>query len=275
MDPRLTTLLGRYAIEREIGRGGSSRVFVAMDAESGGRVAIKLLHPELAGTVSAERFAREIRLLSSLRHPNILPVIDADAGGTVPFYVMPYLTTTTLAQRLADRGPLPFPEVVAIVRALASAVDYAHSRNVVHRDIKPANVLFDGPNAVIADFGIARALIASASESGVSSSGLAIGTPLYMSPEQSLDPNHVTGLTDIYSLGCVTFEMLTGRPPFTAATSMGIVSRHVSEPPPLVTRHRTDVPDYAARAISAAMAKAPDSRPRTASAFATALSGEP
>lgn len=275
MDPRLTPLPARYAIEREIGRGGSSRVFVARDSESGRQVAIKVLHAELAGSVSAQRFAREVRLLSSLQHPHILPVIDADVEGTTPFYVMPYLTTMSLAQRLLNSGPLPFNDVRAIVRELASALDYAHSNNVVHRDIKPANVLFDGPHAVMADFGIARALIASASQSGVTSSGLAIGTPLYMSPEQSLDPNHVTGQADIYSLGCVTFEMLAGRPPFGGVTSMAIVARHVSEPPPDVTRYRRDVPIYAARAISAAMAKAPNGRPRTATLFAASLAGEP
>lgn len=274
MDPRLEALPARYAIEREIGRGGSSRVYVATDTANGQRVAIKVLHPELAGSVSALRFEREVRVLISLAHPGILPVLDSAVSGTTLFYTMPYLDGTTLSQRLASEGPLPYPEVARILRELALAIDYAHSQNVVHRDIKPANVLFDGVRPVIADFGIARAILAASSESGVSSSGLAIGTPMYMSPEQSLHPNHVDGRADIYSLGCIAFEMLTGHPPFVAATSMAIVAKHVSEPPPLLRRYRADLPLHAERAIAEAMAKSRVSRPRTASAFARALSGE-
>jgi serine/threonine-protein kinase len=272
VDPRLEALPARYTIEREVGRGGSSRVYVAIDSANGQRVAIKVLHPELAGSVSALRFQREVRVLTSLEHPGILPVLDSAVVGNALFYVMPYLDGTTLLQRLASEGALPYAEVVEIVRVLASAIDYAHSRNVVHRDIKPANVLFDGARPVIADFGIARAIIAASSESGVSSSGLAIGTPLYMSPEQSLDPNHVDGRADIYSLGCIAFEMLSGRPPFTGATSMAILAKHVSETPPLVTRYRSDVPPQAATAIAAAMAKEPRARPKTASALAQLMS---
>lgn len=272
--PRLDVFPPRYAIEREIGRGGSARVYLAHDTELGRRVAIKLLHPELASTVSAQRFQREIRLLASLEHRNILPVLDSAAGTNALFCVMPYLGDTTLEQRLGSEGQLPYLDVVRIVHDLASAIDYAHARNVVHRDIKPANILFDDSRAVIADFGIARAIIASSAESGVSSSGLAIGTPLYMSPEQSLNPNHVDGRADIYSLGCIAFEMLAGRPPFTGATSMAIVAKHVSEDPPLVTRYRSDVPPHAARAIVDAMAKEPSARPKTAGVLAQALSDE-
>lgn len=273
MDPRLEALPARYAIEREIGRGGSSRVYVAIDSANGQRVAIKVLHPELAGSVSALRFEREVRVLTSLEHPGILPVLDSAVSGGTLFYVMPYLAGTTLLQRLASEGALPYAEVVDIVRVLASAIDYAHSRNVVHRDIKPANVLFDGARPVIADFGIARAIIAASAESGVSSSGLAIGTPLYMSPEQSLDPNDVDGRADIYSLGCIVFEMLTGRPPFLGATSMAIVARHVSEAPPDIARVRSDVPRHASAAVAAALAKAPAARPASAGIFARAFAG--
>lgn len=271
-NPRLDVLPPRYEIEREIGRGGSARVYLARDMELGRRVAIKLLHPELASTISAQRFEREIRLLASLEHRNILPVLDSAASTHALFYVMPYLGDTTLARRLGSEGQLPFADVLAIVHELASAIDYAHARNVVHRDIKPANILFDGPRAMIADFGIARAIIASSAESGISSSGLAIGTPLYMSPEQSLDPNHVDGRADIYSLGCIAFEMLAGRQPYTGATSMAIVAKHVSEPPPLVTRYRPDVSANAERAIVDAMAKDPSARPKTAAEFAQAFS---
>lgn len=200
-------------------------------------------------------------------------MLESAVSGSTLFYVMPYLDGTTLLQRLASEGALPYAEVVEIVSVLASAIDYAHSRNVVHRDIKPANVLFDGTRPVIADFGIARAIIAASAESGVSSSGLAIGTPLYMSPEQSLDPNHVDGRADIYSLGCIAFEMLAGRPPFTGATSMAILARHVSETPPDVARVRTDVPAHASAAIVSALAKFPAARPVTAGRFARAFSG--
>lgn len=270
-NPRLDVLPPRYAIDREIGRGGSARVYLAHDIELGRRVAIKLLHPELSSTVSAKRFEREIRLLASLEHRNILPVLDCAADGRALFYVMPYLGDTTLAQRLGREGELAYPEVVRILYDLASAVNYAHTRNVVHRDIKPANILFDGSRAVIGDFGIARAIIAASSESGISSSGLAIGTPLYMSPEQSLDPNHVDGRADIYSLGCITYEMLAGRPPFTGATAMAIIAKHVADIPPRITQYRSDVPAHAANAIAAAMAKEPDMRPQTAMAFADAF----
>lgn len=273
MDPRLEALPARYAIEREIGRGGSSRVYVATDTDGRRLVAIKILHPELAGSVSALRFEREVRVLTSLRHPGILPVLDSAVSGGTLFYVMPYLDGTTLSQRLASEGTLSYREAVEIVGELALAIDYAHSQNVVHRDIKPANILFDGMRPVIADFGIARAIIAASTEPGVSSSGLAIGTPLYMSPEQSLDPNHVDGRADIYSLGCIAYEMLTGRPPFTGATSMAIVAKHVSEAPPDVARFRADVPPFAGSAIAGAIAKIPSARPPTASAFARAFAG--
>ncbi|HJU75411.1 MAG TPA: serine/threonine-protein kinase, partial [Gemmatimonadaceae bacterium] len=174
MDPRLEALPARYAIEREIGRGGSSRVYLATDRDSATRVAIKVLHPELAGTVSALRFEREIKMLAALRHPNILPLLDSAAKAGFLYYVMPYLGGSALSERLAQEGPLPYGDVVMIVRDLAAAIDYAHTQNVVHRDIKPANILFDGARPIIADFGIARAIIAASSESGVSSSGLAI-----------------------------------------------------------------------------------------------------
>ncbi len=273
-NPRLDVLPPRYAIEREIGRGGSARVYLAHDSELGRRVAIKLLHPELSSTVSAQRFEREIRLLSSLEHRNILPVLDCAADTRALFYVTPYLGDSTLAQRLGSEEQLAYSDVVRIVHDVAAAIDYAHARNVVHRDIKPANILFDGTCAVIADFGIARAIIASSAESGISSSGLAIGTPLYMSPEQSLDPNHVDGRADIYSLGCIAYEMLAGRPPFTGATAMAIVAKHVSETAPPITRYRYDVPAHSARAIASAMAKEPQARPATALTFAHAFAGE-
>ncbi len=272
MHPNFDVLPTRYEIEREVGRGGSARVYVAADTTLGGRVAIKFLDPALASTVAMRRFEREIRVLTNLRHPGILPVLDAGTEGSSLYYVMPYLEGATLEQRLAATGPLAYLEVLSIVHALAAAMDYAHAQNVVHRDIKPANILFSGSQPVIADFGIARAIVAAASELDVSSSGLAIGTPLYMSPEQSLEPSKVDGRADIYSLGCVTFEMLTGRPPFTGATPLAIITRHVAADPPRVGR--ADVPPHADRALAAALAKSPDARPPTAEGFALALAGE-
>ncbi|MEP7327431.1 MAG: serine/threonine-protein kinase, partial [Gemmatimonadota bacterium] len=208
----------RYELERLLGSGGMATVYLARDRQQGRRVAIKLLRPELAGAVGQDRFLREIRIASELTHPHIVPLLDSGrvtlAGDSIPYYVMPYIDGESLRDRLLREKQLPIEDTVAIARDIAAALNHAHQHGIIHRDIKPENILLAGLAALVADFGIARAIDRSADPEVLTTRGIAIGTAAYMSPEQSSAQAELDGRTDLYSLGCVVYEMLGGDPPF-------------------------------------------------------------
>src|SRR2546427_2191847 len=232
-------LADRYALERELGRGGMAVVFLARDPRHDRAVAIKVLRHEIAAALGAERFLREIQIAAKLHHPHILPLYDSGAAGDLLYYVMPYVEGESLRQRLDRETQLPLDDALAITRQVAGALAYAHSHDVVHRDIKPENILLESGEAVVADFGIARAITA-ASGDKLTQTGFAIGTPLYMSPEQAAGGGAIDGRSDVYSLGCVLYEMLAGYPPFFGGTAQAIIARHALDPvPPLRTARRT------------------------------------
>ncbi|MGH7512615.1 MAG: protein kinase domain-containing protein [Gemmatimonadales bacterium] len=269
-------LQGRYAIERELGRGGMATVYLAEDLKLHRPVALKLLHPELGATLGPERFLREIAIASRLTHPNILQLYDSGEADGRLFYAMPYVEGESLRERLRREPQLPVDETVAIVRAVATALDYAHRAGVIHRDIKPENILLAKgsgtglPHVLVADFGIARALHAAGGER-LTETGLALGTPAYMSPDQASASRHLDGRSDIYALGCVAYEMLAGAPPFTGPTAQAILARHAVDPVPPLRTVRSTVPPAVERAVDRALAKVPADRFATAAEFAAAL----
>jgi serine/threonine protein kinase/tetratricopeptide (TPR) repeat protein len=272
-------LSARYRIERELRGGGMGRVFVAQDLRHPREVAIKILPPELAAGVGA-RFLREIELASKLSHPHILPLFDSGEAAGSLFYVMPFIPGDSLQERIRREHQLPIGDAVRIAREVADGLAYAHAQGIVHRDIKPGNILLSGystgegsmarGHAIIADFGIARAV--SEATGAITSAGLALGTPAYMSPEQaSADPAAPDGRSDIYSLGCVLYEMLSGSPPFSAATRQGIAARHLTDPIPSLKTVRPNVPEHVEAAVSRALQKVPADRFSTAEGFRAAL----
>ena len=242
----------RYVIEREIGRGGMATVFLATDRKHRRKVALKVLHPQLAASVGPERFLREIEIVAGLTHPRILTLIDSGEADGLLFYVMPFVEGETLEDRIEREGPLPVEEALRIAREVADALAHAHEKGVIHRDIKPSNILFEAGHAVIADFGVARAVDAAGAE-GMTSTGLTVGTPAYMSPEQA-SGSDVEGQADIYALGCVLWEMLTGQPPFTGPTPLAILARKVGDETPDLRTHRRDVPPVVEGVVAKAMA---------------------
>ena len=260
-----TPLADRYRVERRIGAGATAAVYAARDLEADTVVAVKVLHAEYARVVGVDRFLREIALLRRLVHPHIMPLLDQGQAGPFPFYVMPFAAEGSLRERLERSGPLPFADASALLRGVAGALDHAHGAGVIHRDIKPENIVFDGGRALVCDFGVARALERAGGEA-LSSSGFVVGTPAYMSPEQAAGAE-LDGRSDIYSLGCVLFEALTGEPPFTGATAQAVLARHVSQAPPRVRVLRPDVPAALDGAVLAALAKRPDDRPASGAAL--------
>ncbi|MDH5548986.1 MAG: serine/threonine protein kinase, partial [Gemmatimonadota bacterium] len=229
-----TALADRYTMEREIGSGGMATVYLAEDLRHDRPVALKVLKPELAAALGPDRFLREIKTTAQLRHPHILPLLDSgDADGTL-FYVMPYVEGESLRDRLNREKQLPVEDALRIAREVADALSYAHSHDVLHRDIKPENILLESGHAVVADFGIARALTAAGGEK-LTQTGIAVGTPAYMSPEQSAGEPAIDGRSDLYALGCVLYEMLAGEPPFTGPTAQAIIAKRLAEPPPRVS----------------------------------------
>jgi tRNA A-37 threonylcarbamoyl transferase component Bud32 len=248
-------LSDQYVIEREIGRGGSSHVYLAADIQRNERVALKVLRPELATPGVAARFVREVEICRRLEHPNILPVLSSAVAGDELYYTMPFIQGPTLRSLLTGERQLPLPRALAIAREVAEALQYAHSRGVIHRDIKPANILIGGDGrAIVADFGIARAMIVASGEQ-LTSSGLVIGTPEYMSPEQANAAGDLDGRADIYALGCVLYEMLGGEPPFTGPSAQAIIARHCMEAPRSLRIIRPSVPVGVERLIMKALAK--------------------
>ena len=262
----------RYRAKRELGRGGMSIVFLADDVQTSSEVAVKLLRPELVASVSAARFAREIQYLRVLQHRNILPILNASEESPALYLVTPFIDGPTLHQKIRlSGGALTLGETAAIVRQLADALDYAHERNIVHLDLKPENVLFDSERAVLCDFGIARAITVSANEERLSSSGIVVGTPSYMSPEQILHEEPIDGRSDIYALGCVTYEMLTGGPPFHYTNPQVLLASLLSRDPPFIRPSRPDIPAGVEEAVSRALSRERSGRPKRASALAEAL----
>jgi tetratricopeptide (TPR) repeat protein len=261
LQDRLQAALGPgYRVERELGGGGMSRVFLAEEVELGRQVVIKLLPPEMAAGVNVERFRREIQLAAKLQHPHIVPLLSAGASGDLLYYVMPFIKGESLRAKLSREGELPVGEAARILRDVADALAYAHGEGVVHRDIKPDNVLLSGQHAVVTDFGVAKAVSASTGESSLTSLGVALGTPAYMAPEQAVADPHLDHRADIYALGALGYEMLTGRPPFTGPNAQAVLSMHVLDAPQAVTLHRETVPSGLNDVIMRCLAKKPADR---------------
>ena len=267
---QLTTALGdRYRVERELGRGGMAVVFLAEDLKHHRPVAIKLLKPELSAVLGSERFLREIEIAAALQHPHILPLYDSGEAAGLLYYVMPFAEGESLRQRLAREPQLPLDAALRITREVGSALQYAHEHGVVHRDIKPENIMLSGGQAVVADFGIARALHAVNADQ-LTQSGMVVGTPQYMSPEQS-GGGAADGRSDQYSLACTLYEMLIGQPPFTGPTTQAVMARHSLEPVPSLRIVRQTVPEAVEQAIMRAMAKLPADRFASMQRFLDAL----
>jgi serine/threonine-protein kinase len=272
-DPRArlaAALAGRYTIERELGAGGMATVYLALDVKHQRRVAIKVLRPELAAAIGPDRFLREITTTANLHHPHILALYDSGEAGGFLYYVMPFVEGESLRDRLTREKQLPLDDALLIAREVADALSYAHSRGVVHRDIKPENILLESGHAVVADFGIAKAVSAAGGES-LTQTGIAIGTPQYMSPEQAAGEKDIDGRSDLYSLACVLYEMLTGQPPFTGPTVESVVRQHMVEQARPVSQFRPAVPAVIADVLTRALAKNPADRFSPAAHFAAAL----
>ncbi|MCH7683985.1 MAG: protein kinase [Gemmatimonadetes bacterium] len=265
-----TALADRYAIEGEIGAGGMATVYLAEDLKHHRKVAIKVLRPELAAVLGAERFLKEIEVTANLRHPHILPLFDSGEADGFLYYVMPYVEGESLRDRLNREKQLPVEDALQIAREVADALGSAHRHDVIHRDIKPENILLEEGHAVVADFGIARAIHAAGGEQ-LTETGLAVGTPAYMSPEQAMGSKELDGRSDLYSLGCVLYEMLAGQPPFTGATVESIVHQQIAVEPRPVTELRPAVPAEVVAALSRVLSKAPADRFSPAAQFAEAL----
>jgi len=240
---RLQAAVGdTYRIQKELGGGGMSHVFLAEEVRLARQVVIKVLPPEMGAGVNAERFEREIQLAARLQHPHIVPLLTAGASGDLLYYVMPFIAGESLRVKLAREGELPVHEAVRILREVVDALAYAHRNGVVHRDIKPDNVLISEGHAVVTDFGVAKAVSASSGGSSLTSLGVALGTPAYMAPEQAAADPHVDHRADIYAVGALAYEMLSGRTPFTATTPQAMLAAHITQPPEPVTQHRRSVP---------------------------------
>jgi len=264
-------LADRYTIERELGAGGMATVYLAHDVRHDRKVALKVLRPELSAILGGERFLAEIKTTANLQHPHILSLFDSGEADGLVYYVMPYVEGESLRDRLTREKQLPVEEAVRIAREVADALDYAHQHGIVHRDIKPENILLHGGHAQVADFGIA--LAASRSEGGtrMTETGMSLGTPHYMSPEQAMGEREITPKADIYALGCVLYEMLTAEPPFVGATAQAIIARVMTEEPRSLTLQRRTVPPHVEAAVQCALQKLPADRFGTAAQFAEAL----
>ena len=261
-------LADRYLFERELGRGGMATVYLARDIKHDRAVAVKVLLPDLSASIGAERFEREIRVAGRLQHPHILSMYDSGVADGLLYYVMPFVDGESLRDRIDREGQLTVDDALQITLEVADALGYAHKQQIVHRDIKPENVLLTGGHALVADFGIARAVEEGAQK--LTQTGMAIGTPVYMAPEQGM--GEAVGQTvDIYSLGCMLFEMLAGEPPFSGKNSSAILAKHVMEQVPSIRIVRQSVPEEVEMAIYAAMGKSPADRPQTCAAFAEML----
>ena len=263
-----SALSDRYTVERQLGRGGMARVYLAVDVHRGGHVALKVLHPDLAAG-NAARFTREIQLAAQLDHPNILPVVDSGDTSGLLWYAMPYIEGESLRERLNRESTLPVADTLRITRQVGEALDEAHAHQIVHRDVKPENILLDDGHALVADFGVGRAI--GGDTTRITATGMTVGTPTYMSPEQALAEREVDGRADLYALGCVTFEMLTGSPPYTGASPRAILTHSLRDPVPSVHGVRDTVPLAVDRVLEQALAKQARDRFASGAEFAAAL----
>jgi tetratricopeptide (TPR) repeat protein len=264
-------LAGRYRLEREFGAGGMATVWLAYDLKHDRQVAVKVLHPHLAAVLGAERFLKEIRTTANLQHPHILPLFDSGDAEGLLFYVMPFVDGESLRQRITREKQLPVADAVRITSEVASALDYAHRQGVIHRDIKPENILLHDGRALVADFGIA--LAPSAGGSRLTETGMSMGTPPYMSPEQALGERQLDARSDIYAVGAMLYEMLTGAPPFTGPSAQAIVAKVITEKPVPPSRLRREIPVQVEDAVLTALQKDPADRFSTAAALQAALAG--
>jgi len=264
-----TALAGRYALERELGAGGMATVYLADDLRHARKVAVKVLRPELAAVIGAERFLAEIRTTANLQHPHILPLFDSGEADGFLFYVMPFVEGESLRDRLTREQQLPIADAVRIATEVASALDYAHRHGVIHRDIKPENILLHDSRALVADFGIA--LAASKAGTRMTETGMSLGTPHYMSPEQAMGEREITARSDVYALGAMLYEMLSGDPPFTGSTAQAIVAKVLTNEPPALQPQRRSIPEHVEAAVMTALEKLPADRFATAGEFGAAL----
>jgi serine/threonine-protein kinase len=269
LDQLQSAIADRYQVEKELGHGGMATVFLATDVRHERRVAIKVLHPDLAATIGAERFEREIKLAAKLQHPHVLGLIDSGEANGLFYYVMPFIEGESVRDKLDREKQLSVDEALQITLEVADALGYAHAQNIIHRDIKPENVMMSNGHALVADFGIARART-EAGQSKLTQTGMAVGTPVYMSPEQATG-EAVGPSADIYSLGCMLYEMLAGEPPFSGPSAMAIMARHAMEAVPSIRIVRPAVPEEVEEAILAAMEKNVADRPKTAADFCDIL----
>ncbi len=267
----------QYALGRELPRGGMSRVFVATETALRRPVVIKVLAPELAATLSAERFKREITLAARLQHPHIVPLLSAGQAGEHLYYTMPFVDGESLRDRMQRERPMAFEDIARIVQEIAGALAYAHEEGVVHRDIKPENVMFFHGQAVVLDFGIGKALMgATTAETEtlrITQAGMSLGTPTYVAPEQAAGDLSLDHRADLYALGVVAYEMLTGHPPFRGRDPVAVLQAHAKQTPEPVGAKRTDTPKVLAELVMTMLAKRPDDRPASGTVVAQALSG--
>jgi len=266
-----TALADRYRLERELGAGGMANVYLAFDLRHDRKVAIKVVKPELAAVIGAERFLREIKTIATLQHPHILGLIDSGEVNGTAYYVMPFVEGESLRDRLTREKQLPINDAIRVATEVASALDYAHRHGVIHRDIKPENIMLHDGSALVADFGIALAISSAGASSRMTETGMSLGTPHYMSPEQAMGEREITARSDIYALGCVLYEMLTAEPPFEGATAQAIVARVLTESPRSLRPQRKSVPAHVEAAVLTALEKLPADRFESAKAFAEAL----
>ncbi len=283
VDPRLTptsavevgrvrrVLAEQYQIERVVGEGGMATVFRAEDLKHRRKVAVKVMRPELAATLGGDRFLREVEIAARLNHPHIVSMHDSGDTDGVLYYVMPFVEGESLTQRLAREGPLPVADALRIARQVADALAHAHKRGIIHRDIKPGNIMLSEGHALVADFGIARALRSGAT--AITTAGLAIGTPHYMSPEQATGARDVDERTDVYAVGAVLYEMLTGKPPFTGRSAQAIISHSITEPHQPLAMSRPGLPPSLEPLMSRALAKSAADRIASAEALSHAIAG--
>ena len=262
---------GKYDVEREIGKGGNARIFLARDS-TGQAVALKILHPELLVSVAADRFLREIQIASRLDNPHIAKILDSGEREWLVYYVMSYVEGATLRERLDTTRLLPMAETLRIACDVLEALDHAHGHGIIHRDVKPANIVLSSAGAVLLDFGIARAVIASGSDQ-LTRSGIAVGTSTYMSPEQITALSDIDHRSDLYSVGCVLFECLAGEPPYTHRNEAVVLQFHLTQPIPDVRKLRPDTPTEVASTITRALAKNRDERWNSAAGMREALAG--
>ena len=272
LQERLQAALGdTFRLERELARGGMSRLFLATESSLNRQVVVKVLPPESTSEVSTERFKQEIELAAHLQHPNILPVLTAGTRHQLLYYITPYVAGESLRHRLTREGRLPTVDAIRILHEIADALAYAHAEGIIHRDIKPENILLEGGHAVLTDFGVARALVESRSGDRLTDTGLAVGTPGYMSPEQAAGERHIDARSDVYALAVVGYEMLAGAPPFAGPTAQAVIAGHLTATPKPLTNVRPETPTEVANSIARALAKDPNARLQTAAEFRDAV----